>query len=469
MLFEKNSVEEPYEFTLENAPRIGELSNPAALDKKSIYLSDIQDNGVADVRLCSIAYDENNNEIERIYSSQYRYTVTNGVCSRTITPTEPTSADHVVNIGIYKNQTSLRKQFYINDHDKEHAILPLVSTNQTYQYDFIIPDSWFDNAPQGYSLAIVGGDGVIYMGPAFDKNDLDNFKIDSEISGINNSISEIQLRESVEHIALTERVNGGTKILNRIGGSRVAAQVGYYYDSELDKLYQYFIYIGSKPSGVDDLRFFVLYEFNNENDPYELTMENAPNVYEYDIGNKSHTAYKARQAASAASTKNPIDIRLCMITYDVNEVEINRTYSCQYRYTIANGTATRTRVNTEFQDANIIEDIGLVKNNNSGDLVDIIMGYLDYDYIFYPLVSTEQTYQFEYIVPDSMFENAPYGYSLSARNGAHTYFKGPGFLKAKEIVEVNQGIENAGKYLVVGDDGKVVPVAMTGIPFIPVL
>ena len=223
-LFEKNSVEEPYEFTLENAPSISEYSTTLHGYKSRVAYNNAADGYVLDLRLCSIAYDENNNEVARIYSSQYRYTISDGVCTRTIVPVETTSASHITNIGLWKFSNSAYEEYTnIWTSTDENCVLPIVSTNQTTQYKFIIPDEWFDDAPYGFAIATVMGNGNIYVGAPIHKAVEYTKKEEQDV--INNDYNEKLTRLFGTYSGIgavkTQKIDGGIKILNGFFLNRV--------------------------------------------------------------------------------------------------------------------------------------------------------------------------------------------------------------------------------------------------------
>lgn len=231
--------------------------------------------------------------------------------------------------------------------------------------------------------------------------------------------------------AVTERVKGGTLLTSQIDASYIAAQLGFYYDDVDDKL-SIFCILGSEiiPNAAD-VKFFGLRDTGSEDDPFELTLENAPTASEMAEGT-TYKVYKTRLRFSNAASRSPIDVRFCVVAYDSGGNEIDRIYSSQYRYVINDGVATRTRVRTSRQNASVIEDVGLVKNDASSYLTFSEMA--NTNITFLPLVSTDQTYEYFFIVPDSWFDNAPYGYSFLVRYGDQTVRQGPGFRQAEDDV-----------------------------------
>lgn len=168
-LYEKDSTSDPYEFTLENAPTKGEVGSGQAYYKARQRVSGMEDGAVLDMRFCTVAYDANGNELRRIYSSQYRYTISDGVCTRTYVPTAMQDASYIVDIGLFANTDSGPKTYVRVSKSVFNRILPIVTTDETYQFEFIVPDEAFENTTYGLALAIVGGDGLTYLGPSFEK------------------------------------------------------------------------------------------------------------------------------------------------------------------------------------------------------------------------------------------------------------------------------------------------------------
>ena len=224
--------------------------------------------------------------------------------------------------------------------------------------------------------------------------------------------------------ALTERVEGGTLIKNQVWANKCAAIVGFAYDAESNKVSLYGI-LGSLNPPDGSRKTYRLINKDDLGDPYELTLENAPTATQF----TSDTAfYKFR--ANVSDVVDHFDYRLCRVLYDRNGQEIERIYSAQYRYTVSNGTVSRTWFNVADTDATHIVDIGLVKSLYSildtFNIEDTVRGTL------YPLVSTFQDLEYKFIVPDSMFEDAPNGLSICVVNGIGHHFMSSNFGKAED-------------------------------------
>lgn len=163
----KNSGAAPVELTLETAPSVAEVTAEAVYKYRMNGTVDTNPYTL-DARFCRVMYDANDREIGRIYSAQYRYSVVDGVASRTLTPTAKQSGNYIIDIGLEPAETTVGMTFNIVK-DHPHALLPLVHTNQDAKYLWIIPDELFTNAPNGLSVTVVAGDGVTFYGPTFDK------------------------------------------------------------------------------------------------------------------------------------------------------------------------------------------------------------------------------------------------------------------------------------------------------------
>lgn len=235
---------------------------------------------------------------------------------------------------------------------------------------------------------------------------------------------------------LTEKVEGGTKILNQPYILFGAMQVGFSYEPDIAKLHVYSLLANAKDvSGAASVKYFYLREKNSQNDPYEFTLENCPNVSELSSSNNKRI-YKSRANVSDMVDGAVWDQRVCTVGYDAHGEELYRIYSEQYRYTIADGKAVQTLVPTEPQNPRYIIGFGAFKNA-SGDSINLNLCYVDNSIgnkTLIPLVSTVQDLQFDFIIPDELFENAPLGYSIYAKGGDGLYYCGPTIMKAKDTI-----------------------------------
>ena len=164
----KNSESQPYEFTIENAPKISVAATGNDYRKGRIETNNCVNGTILDLRLCVIAYDNNNNEIERFYSDQYRYTITNGSVVRTHVATAAQEVNAVTDIGLDAPTTSI--SLTCNMISKTYYdLMPVVTTYQTYQYAYIIPDDRFIGYPYGLTFCIRMSNGYTYEGFTFEK------------------------------------------------------------------------------------------------------------------------------------------------------------------------------------------------------------------------------------------------------------------------------------------------------------
>lgn len=436
-LLEKDSENEPYELTLENAPTVTEFSGANATYKFRVRFAQIPTR--LDYRLCRVRYDSSGNEVERIYSAQYRYFFNNGVVTRTRVNTAPTDPSHIIDIGLHKASNSNNMTFNAIDTSRK-TIYPLVSTVQEIQYQFIVPDAMFDDAPYGYSLEAVGGDGRMYLSSNFGKAEspiddtltVEGKAADAKATG--DAIAELDQRFTgytfVGTPALTERVSEGTWLKNQIWSGKVVSLVGCAYDADIGKLYIYAIFGTYVPPG-GTCRTYRMVLRDSADPQREFTIDDTSITTEIPAGSGGNVEnYKYNMTSS--STQDHIDIRLCRVIYDSDGNEVDRIYSAQYRYTIANGKVTQTRFATTPTDGSHIVDIGLRKNGSS---VRTTINFTD-DQVqsLLPLVSTPQGTQWKFIIPDSMFDGASNGLSVIVATGDGKQYVAPSFYKAESDV-----------------------------------
>ena len=167
-LYDVDSENEPFEFTLDNAPYSLYNDLPAAGSFNLTYGSKkVNATTKLDLRLAAVHYDTFGNIDDIIYSAQYRYTQTGGVVTRVKVATTPQSPYGIIDIGAYKPTSS-----QINSHFMQTApseLLMLVSREQTERYQLKIPPSMFEGATYGLALAFVRGDGAAYTTQSFYK------------------------------------------------------------------------------------------------------------------------------------------------------------------------------------------------------------------------------------------------------------------------------------------------------------
>ena len=279
---------------------------------------------------------------------------------------------------------------------------------------------------EAYALGTKNGVAVPDTDPTYHNN----AKYYSEVAG--DSIAELDQRFTgytfVGTPALTERVPEGTWLKNQIWSGKVISLVGCAYDADIGKLYIYAIFGTYVPPG-GTCRTYRMILRDNADPQREFTIDDTSITTEISAGSGGSVEnYKYNMTSS--STQDHIDIRLCRVIYDSDGNEIDRIYSAQYRYTIANGKVTQTRFATTPTDGSHIVDIGLRKNSSS---VRTTINFTD-DQVqsLLPLVSTPQETQWKFIIPDSMFDGATYGLSLVMATGDGKQFVAPSFYKAED-------------------------------------
>lgn len=166
ILFTPTAVGDPVELTAETAGRVNEVNaNNANLYAYKARFTTFSTRAPLDVRFMAVALDANGQEIDRIYSAQYRYELSNGAVTRTRFQTAPTAADHVVEIGLIENDLAVAAKYGdIASLRPQDTILSLIGTDEPANYRFVIPDSAFDAAPLGMSLAVVSGTNILHRG-----------------------------------------------------------------------------------------------------------------------------------------------------------------------------------------------------------------------------------------------------------------------------------------------------------------
>ena len=221
-------------------------------------------------------------------------------------------------------------------------------------------------------------------------------------------------------VALTERVDGGTLLKNQLWVNKTCAVVGYVWDSSNSRFRLYCVFATNEGSSV---KTWLLYERDSESEPYELTMETAPNPFEVSASDM----YKLVQNMSCV---HHVDVRFCREVYDADNNLMYRIYSAQYRYAVDNGVASRTKVSTAPQNSSFIIDIGLKKATAS--MRKTYNYKSDNEGAVLPLVSDNQNVQYQFIIPDSMFSEATYGLSVVTVMGNGWGYYGPTFDKAED-------------------------------------
>ena len=414
-------AETEVELTVEDAPISSEISGAVAFYTCKTNISNVEDH--FDYRVCRILYDSNGNEIERIYSAQYRYTVSNNSVTRARFNTAAQDESYIIDLGVVVANAPTTITFNAKI-TANRTILPLVSTPQTYEYRFIIPDSMFRNAPYGLCIAAVNGIGDKYISSNF-------FKADDTVDELQKQFVGESL---VGSPALTERVNGGTRIKNQFWGTDLCAIVGYLWNASSSKSQLFGIVSTNILSGHTVEAYHLVYR-DSPDSAEELTYENAQVKSAITLTDGVYGTYRV----NISSVVDHFDYRAVYIVYDENSNEIRRVYSSQYRYTIntVTGSITRVLFASAEQDPSYIVDLGVAETWH-GLLRTFNVYRRNAEIEFLPLISTTTDPIFDFVIPDSMFDNAQhgsdFGLCLVARNGAGEIFESSQFFKAKPTV-----------------------------------
>lgn len=233
---------------------------------------------------------------------------------------------------------------------------------------------------------------------------------------------------AISPAVVTKRVEGGTQLLNPLWANKTCATVGFAWNpnESKKKLYVCVVFSYVLPDGYT-FKKYSLYEKESEEDPYELTLENAPRKEEI----PGSVNYKYTDKSTLVSH---IDQRFCLQVFDPNGKEVDRIYSAQYRYYANDGNPTRTLVPTAPQDPSYITDICLRAPTSS--FYDVMRTFQPNTSMatLYPLVSTPQSAGFLFIVPDTLFEEAEatHGFILAVVMGDGNISYGPKFDKAED-------------------------------------
>lgn len=264
------------------------------------------------------------------------------------------------------------------------------------------------------------------------------------------SLAASELIASIASNCAVERVTEGTKILGKITGRKLCANVGHYYNAEQDTLSLYAVFSLQGIPGNETRKFYLLFSAAVDEAPVELTPDTAQRTVEVKSDNTNVYAYRPMLTKFTAQ-KSPLDARFVAIAYDGDGNEIDRVYSAQFRYTVTNGTVTRTRFQTTPEAADHIIDIGLIPIDMSvvekyGKISKLV------NHTLYPLVNTDEGAGYRFIVPDSLYEANPSGLSIATVSGTWDMYRGPNVPKAEEEPEtsvtwpatVSTGFENLG-------------------------
>lgn len=247
-------------------------------------------------------------------------------------------------------------------------------------------------------------------------------------SSFDNTETLFNAELAISPAIVTKRVEGGTQLLNPLWANKACATVGFTWnpDEAKKKLYTYVVFSYVLPDSYT-FKKYNLYEKESEEDPYELTLENAPHKEEI----SGSVNYKYTDKSTLVSH---MDQRFCLQVFDPNGKEVDRIYSAQYRYYANGGNPTRTLVPTAPQDPSYVIDICLrAPTSYFYDVLRTIQPHTAAA-VLYPLVSTPQSSSFQLIVPDTLFEEAEatYGLMLAVVMGDDRISYGPRFDKAED-------------------------------------
>lgn len=253
------------------------------------------------------------------------------------------------------------------------------------------------------------------------------------------SADAAQMFTSAHSTCAVERVDGGTRLLAKISARKLCAQLGYYYNAESDTLRVYSAYSLIGLREVANRKFYLLGKYLAGETSVELTTENAETVLDVNVDNAGSFTHRTNFTQFAAA-KAPMDLRFCAIGFDANNKEVERVYSAQYRYTVADGVVSRGRIQTAPTQADHIVDVGLRRNTLAAS--EKLSIYQPSTRAILPLVNTDEPAAYRFVLPDSFFENAPYGLSCSVMTGDGWTCDGPTVYKATvNVSDLLQRIE----------------------------
>lgn len=247
--------------------------------------------------------------------------------------------------------------------------------------------------------------------------------------------------------AETARAAEGTQILNKFNVTRTAAQVGWFHDASNSRLSIYSLLGCLEGFGADPVcmhaKYFYMFEKDSAGEPYEFTLDNAPNVREFS-NSADDSVFKSRTNVGYTALPLTVDFRICAVSYDgaMNIMHVN--YSDQYRYVVAaNGSVTRTVVETEPGDSEDIVAIGAMRQNLSvGAMVVYSRAWPSARGELQSLVNTAEPAAYRLIIPDDWFADAPNGWTLYAISGDGVVHLGPTVRKAPDGLTLGTGTAN---------------------------
>lgn len=203
---------------------------------------------------------------------------------------------------------------------------------------------------------------------------------------------------------LTKRVAEGTKLGLDFKTTKFAAIIAV---GEIDGKPCISGIFSSAPYSMMNCHSYLLTSLDSEDDPYELTLENAPNKKEFTIIDPTALDFKVRFRQRWSGHHDVMDLRLCLVCGDDDGNEVERIYSAQSRFTFNNGVITKTKVNTIPTSPEHIVDVGLFYPTGSAGSTFTLWLPPNYEGIgnlFFPLLN--YTYAYDLIIPDSIFENS---------------------------------------------------------------
>lgn len=294
----------------------------------------------------------------------------------------------------------------------------------------------------------------------FGKEYLVTYTGDSPVRSVNGKMGDvvIDIKDDPQFAALvgftstgsagvTEKDALGTKIMNKISAAKTASQLGFFYDATEDVIHLYLLF--ALQTSSNKRKFYRIVKYSDQQEPLTLEGGDGITVREITIPADDQTIYTVRfniQNPSSRADRKYTSVRLAVVVYDDNDNEIERYYGAQYFYAYDDVTGTVSRTiysNVERGPSDFIIDIGLKNNTNAA--MGKYTAYIASDTLsdgLSPIVATNQPTGFDLVVPDSFFDNAPFGYSIAAILGDFTRIYGPTVYKAEELTKNSVGLGN---------------------------
>ena len=279
---------------------------------------------------------------------------------------------------------------------------------------------------------------------------------------------------------VTQKDALGTKIMNKINAAKTASQLGFSYDATEDVIHLYLLF--ALQTSSNKRKFYRIVKYSDQQEP--LTLEGGDGITVKEISipaddQKIQTVRFNIQNPSSRADRKYASVRLAVVVYDDNDNEIERYYGAQYFYAYDDVTGTVSRTiysNVERGPSDFIIDIGLKNNTNAA--MEKYTAYIVSDTLsdgLSPIVATNQPTGFDLVIPDSFFDNAPFGYSIAAILGDFTRIYGPTVYKAEELTKDSVGLgnvanerqysaENPPPYPVTSVNGSTGAVSISAVP-----